>query len=109
MESSLPSGIRYTNDLVYKDEIRSVKAMNRFCRQRGERFFFDTSDGDTFNIAGQHLIGLYGWIVPESEAERFEKEWKSEADLKDPEFGDKWYQTIIWEDRDGVATPIILD
>lgn len=86
-----------------------MKAMNRFCRQRGKRFFFDTSDGNTFNVAGQQLIDLYGWVVPESEASSFEKKWMANEDREDPDFGEQWYQAVIWEDRGGIATPVILD
>lgn len=108
MQSSLPSGIRSTGDLRYDDLVRSVRLMNECCESKGSRFFLSTSDGDTFDVAGMHLMGLYGWVVPIGEAESFEKEWMAGADFRDRDFGGQWYQAIVWEDRDGVATPVFL-
>ena len=108
MRGSLTSGIRFISDQNDEDISRSVKMMNEFCEQKGTRFFFDTSDCDIYDVGGQRLNDLYGCVVPESEADSFEKKWKAKADREDPEFGEQWYQAIVWEDRDGEATPVIL-
>lgn len=108
MKGSLPFGIRYTSDSLDDELVLSVKMMNQFCMSKGSRFFFDTSDGNTFQIAGLRLMDLYGWIVPNSEAEDFEREWLDEVDLKDGDFGERWYRGIIWKEEDSAAIPVIL-
>jgi hypothetical protein len=108
MADSLPSGIRFIGDAIDEDIARSVELMCSICRHNGFRFFFDTSDCDIYNVGGKRLNDLYGWIVPESEADDFEKKWRDKADWKDPDLGEQWYQAIVWEDYRGVATPVIL-
>lgn len=108
MSSLLPSGIRSTSDLTYKDVLRSVKLMNQFCENNGARFFFDTSDCDVYVIGHRRLNDLYGWIVPNGEADDFEAGWKAMTDRVDGEYGAQWYHAIVWDDRDGAAVPVIV-
>ncbi|MDY2625262.1 MAG: hypothetical protein SOV74_02945 [Coriobacteriales bacterium] len=78
--------------------------MNEFCKKNGSRFFVDTSDCKIYDVGGARLNDLCGWIVPESEAESFEKGWMAGSDQEDEEFGEQWYEAILW----GVATVLRL-
>lgn len=108
MQNSLPSGIRSIGDALDDDIAGSVKLMDEFCKREGSRFFFDTSDCDIYDVGGKRLNDLYGWIVPESEADAFERKWMAWDDRNDDDFGNQWHHAIVWTDRDGVATPVVL-
>lgn len=107
MQDSLPSGIRCMHDAENEAVVATVREIDSALLPAGKRFFFDTSDCDDFFIGGKHLYDAFGWIVPIRDADRFEQEYLNIEDRKDNSFGEEWYRSVSWEDRDGVPVPVI--
>ena len=59
-------------------------------KQQGAVFFLDCGEGRDFKLDGTEGEDLRGWLIPFSQADAFEKEWR-EKDV-----GDFWYEYIAW-------------
>lgn len=107
MPLSRLSGIRYEQDRNDEWVAETVSAIDGALSSSGGKFFFDTSDGDETVINGAHLIDAYGWIVPAEDADDFSEAYLAGEDASDGSLGEEWYHSIIWEDVNGTAVPLV--
>ena len=75
-------------------EGKNFEAFFRLVQREAEKinavFFLDCGEGHEF--FSEHIEGedLRGWLIPNSKADAFEKEWKNGTP------GDEWQDEIIW-------------
>ncbi len=53
-------------------------------------FFLECGEGNDFSTDGIEGEDLRGWLIPEGQADKFEREWSK----GDP--GDEWEDNIAW-------------
>ena len=53
-------------------------------------FFLECGEGHDFITDQMEGEDLRGWLIPNAQADRFEKEWKAGSP------GDKWADRIVW-------------
>ena len=82
--------------------LRFFTLVQEAAKEQGAIFFLETGDGHDFENDEMEGEALFGWLVPEAEADEFEAIWqKNPHDLK--ALG-KWYGVLgfaEWEKVDG--------
>lgn len=99
-------GVRYEGDVrgpwgPYV--VDSVNIANDHLAKRGSRFYFSEVDVEQKIIGGSHCCDMFGWVVPDEDADRFERLWLS-RDCDDIDEFD--YVSVEWKDENGIPVPI---
>lgn len=74
--------------------------VQRAAQQQGKVFFLDCGEGRDFETADMEGEDLFGWLIPQADADAFEAEWKS------GHIGDRWTDFtswVIWSDDGGIT------
>ena len=87
------------NDPTINDSfLRFFEMVQESAGKSGGVFFISTGDGDVELIGDVECETLTGWLVPEHEADGFERIWHA-GDVGS-EYDDKLV-TVDWEERNG--------
>ena len=70
--------------------------------KQGAVFFLECGEGNNVFADGIECEDLRGWLIPEEQAEKFERDWKK----GDP--GDEWEDNIAWALWSGRPTDPII-
>ena len=63
--------------------------------KQGAVFFLECGEGNDFNADGIEGEDLRGWLIPEGQADKFERDWAN------GEPGDEWEDNIAWAQWSG--------
>lgn len=82
--------------------LRFFTLVQEAAKEQGAIFFLETGDGHDFENDEMEGENLFGWLIPEAEADRFEEIWRRNP--HDLDALDEWYDVLgfaKWEVADG--------
>jgi len=99
MSASSVRGVKFEHDISDERFMRYFKVVQDAALKAGSVFFTFSGEGHDGSTDSMDMEDLSGWLVPLSEADAFESQWKKGYDEIDERFGDV-FTFALWQESD---------